>query len=133
MAVLVERRLRAMEDYFVQSLRQSYEFHQPLRVRNAEDMGAFQNDVVDAASSALAAKLLDANGAQLPAWLQEALTPHVSEVEEELRAAADREAAAAAAAAESTKEESGEMEEEVEENDDMDDGDGEVDEDGEEE
>ncbi|ORC89655.1 putative delta-1-pyrroline-5-carboxylate dehydrogenase [Trypanosoma theileri] len=107
MALLVEKRLHAMENYFVKSLQKSYAFHEPLRVRNAEDMRAFQVDVVEAASAALAEKLVADDSSSLPAWWKEAVAPHVEEVEEELRATAEREAAAAAAAAAEVETEAG--------------------------
>ncbi|CAM39236.1 hypothetical protein, conserved [Leishmania braziliensis MHOM/BR/75/M2904] len=55
MPLLVERRLHAMEKYFVDSLRKSYEYHKPLQVRNAQDMKAFQRDVLVRATEKLAA------------------------------------------------------------------------------
>lgn len=57
--LLVERRLQAMENYFVQSLKSSYEFHEGLRQRNAEDMQAFQQHVVERATEKLAAGALE--------------------------------------------------------------------------
>lgn len=97
MQVLVQRRLQAMEDYFVRSLRKSYDFHEPLRVRNAEDMSAFQSDVLRTASTSLAEKLLTVHGEALPEWWQEAVMPHVEYIEEEARATAAQKAAAEAA------------------------------------
>ncbi|KAG5477303.1 hypothetical protein LSCM4_04521 [Leishmania orientalis] len=55
MPLLVERRLQAMENYFVNSLRKSYEYHKALQVRNAQDMQAFQKDVLVRATEKLAA------------------------------------------------------------------------------
>lgn len=55
--LLVERRLQAMENYFVSSLKKSYEFHEGLRRRNGEDMQAFQNGVVACATEKLAATI----------------------------------------------------------------------------
>ncbi|PWV17002.1 hypothetical protein C3747_20g89 [Trypanosoma cruzi] len=98
MAVLVQRRLHAMEDYFVRSLRKSYEFHEPLRTQNAEDMKAFQADVVDAASTALAEKLLAVDGTTPSPWWKDALAPYVESIEAEMRARAEEEEAEAAVA-----------------------------------
>ncbi|RNE98138.1 putative delta-1-pyrroline-5-carboxylate dehydrogenase [Trypanosoma conorhini] len=98
MAVLVQRRLHAMEDYFVRSLRDSYNFHEPLRAKNAEDMRAFQSGVVDAASTALAEKLLAVDGTALPAWWKDAIAPHVEGIKAEMLAAAEEEEEAAKAA-----------------------------------
>ncbi|KPI90034.1 hypothetical protein ABL78_0894 [Leptomonas seymouri] len=53
--LLVERRLHAIEKYFVETLKESYEFHEGLRRRNAEDMQRFQKDVVVRATEKLAA------------------------------------------------------------------------------
>jgi large subunit ribosomal protein L24 len=53
--LLVERRLQAMENYFVRTLKESYEFHECLRQRNAEDMLSFQKSVVARATEKLAA------------------------------------------------------------------------------
>lgn len=53
--LLVERRLQAMENYFVRTLKESYEFHECLRQRNAEDMLSFQKSVVAQATEKLAA------------------------------------------------------------------------------
>lgn len=55
MPLLVERRLQAMERYFVDALRQSHEYHHALQQRNAEDMQAFQRDVLALATEKLAA------------------------------------------------------------------------------
>ncbi|KAG5502899.1 hypothetical protein JKF63_04670 [Porcisia hertigi] len=54
MPLLVARRLQAMENYFVDSLRKSYEYHKALQERNAEDMQAFQKDVLVRATEKLA-------------------------------------------------------------------------------
>ncbi|KAF8282288.1 mitochondrial ribosomal protein l24 [Trypanosoma cruzi] len=98
MAVLVQRRLHAMEEYFVRSLRKSYEFHEPLRTKNAEDLKAFQSDVVDAASTALAEKLLAVDGTTPSTWWKDALAPYVESIEAEMRARAEEEEAEAAVA-----------------------------------
>ncbi|RNF06177.1 putative delta-1-pyrroline-5-carboxylate dehydrogenase [Trypanosoma rangeli] len=109
MAVLVQRRLHAMEDYFVRSLQDSYEFHEPLRAQNAKDMRSFQSGVVDAASAALAEKLLRVDGTAPPAWWQDAIAPHVEGIEAEMLATAEEEAAKAMAAAATTTTADGEM------------------------
>lgn len=58
MELLVNRKLKAMENYFVGSvLKSSYEFHQPLRRANAAAMKQFQKDVVSKATSMLSEKL----------------------------------------------------------------------------
>nr|CCC89659.1 conserved hypothetical protein [Trypanosoma congolense IL3000] len=97
MAVLVEKRLQAMEDHFVQTLKESYEFHEPLRRRNAEDMRQFQTDVVDAASMILGERLLEAGafgeGSPLPAEWQEAITAHIEEIEAEMEESLEKERA----------------------------------------
>ncbi|KPA79654.1 putative mitochondrial hypothetical protein [Leptomonas pyrrhocoris] len=59
LALLVERRLHAMEEYFVSTLKESHEFHEDLRQRNAEDMQRFQKGVVVRATEKLAAVTLD--------------------------------------------------------------------------
>lgn len=56
--LLVERKLRAMEEHFTNSvLRSSYEFHQPLRLANARAMQKFQVDVVEQATHLLSNSL----------------------------------------------------------------------------
>lgn len=102
--LLVERRLQEMENHFVKKLKASYEYHEPLRVNNAEQLQAFQKAVVDSATEKLAERLLyaGANGSQtavnpiageaLPAWWHDMLAPYVEALEEEDAAAAALEA-----------------------------------------
>jgi len=117
LAVLTERKLRAMEEHFVRRLRTSYEFHHALSQRNEQDMRAFQKDVVDrAATSAVDAlfESLDANR-----WWDD-IEPMVSSLRD---ADAERAAAAAASTGADTKaqdeadEEEGEEEEEEDDED----------------
>ncbi|EPY28014.1 hypothetical protein STCU_05344 [Strigomonas culicis] len=58
MPLLVERRLRAMEDHFVQTLKEAYEFHEPLRRANAAALLGFQQGVVRRAADQLAGRVL---------------------------------------------------------------------------
>lgn len=98
-AVLVDKRLEAMEEHFVQSLKQSYEFHEPLRRKNAEDMRQFQTDVIDMACAMLGERLLDTVNASdtssFPAEWQEAIAMHVEEIEAEMEEVAAKEMAEA--------------------------------------
>nr|7ANE_O Chain O, uL24m [Leishmania major] len=55
MPLLVVRRLQAMENYFVDSLQKSHEYHKALQMRNAQDMQTFQKDVLVRATEKLAA------------------------------------------------------------------------------
>lgn len=92
LAVLTERKLRAMEEHFVGRLKESYEYHRALSAKNEEEMRRFQKDVVQRAASSA----VDALYATLDAdWWKEELAPVVAEM---LEADAQRAAAAAEAA-----------------------------------
>ncbi|KAH8605370.1 hypothetical protein ERJ75_001598300 [Trypanosoma vivax] len=87
MAVLVQRRLHAMENYFVQCLKNAYDYHEPLRLRNAEDMRQFQSDVVNEASIALGEKLLDmaasTGRSALPSEWWDSIEAHIEDIRDE--------------------------------------------------
>lgn len=56
--LLVDRKLKAMENYFTQNvLKSSYEFHQPFHRANALEMRKFQSDVVKRATTLLGAAI----------------------------------------------------------------------------
>lgn len=58
--LLVDRKLKAMENYFTQHvLKSSYEFHQPLHRANALEMRKFQTDVVKQATSFLSSAIAE--------------------------------------------------------------------------
>lgn len=96
MPLLVERRLRAMEEYFVRTLKDAHEYHQKLSEQNADSMLRFQHAVVATAADKLAAHAAtgaDAAGVvpARPDWWQAMLAPYVETVAEEeaARAAED--------------------------------------------
>lgn len=127
-AILVQRKLKAMEEHFVKELKASYEFHSKLQTQNAQDMQRFQKAVVHRASELCAAKMHGGSGlaaaqegreavaaaseSQLPSdaaaalpsfllnnpWLMEEVEPEVEKLEEERLVAAEEAAAAQAAA-----------------------------------
>ncbi|CAD2217345.1 hypothetical protein AGDE_13534 [Angomonas deanei] len=97
--LLVERRLRAMEDYFVQTLKEAYEFHKPLQQKNAEDLLQFQLGVVQRAGDKVAERVLT-QGQALPDWWESLLAPYEESIEEERLAREEEERAALQAAAE---------------------------------
>lgn len=69
--VLAQRKLRAMEDYFVERLKAAHELHGPLSDANATQMMAFQRDVVDLADETLLAKLADSLDSRGKWWAEE--------------------------------------------------------------
>ena len=97
LSVLVERKLRAMEEHFVQRLKLSHEYHHALAARNEADMRQFQLDVVERATM----EAVDAVHASMQSdWWAEETAPLV----DEMRAVEAERAALAAAAAQSSGE-----------------------------
>lgn len=90
--VLVERKLRAMEDHFISQLKLSYEFHSRLAARNEKDMRRFQVQVLKRATEIVTNELVKQDKAT---WWSEEMSPFL----EQLEARAEERAAAAAAAA----------------------------------
>lgn len=67
LAVIVQRKLRAMEDFFVSELKAGYEFHKDLFAKSAADMRQFQSDVVARAEAKAVESLSRQEGAD--EWL----------------------------------------------------------------
>ena len=137
-AILVQRKLKAMEDHFVQELKKSYEFHHALERRNAADMQHFQKAVVYRASELIAARTSSpvaesteaveqlpegSSESPLPSflvnnpWLMDEVEPEVDRIQEErsAAAAAEQSAAVQSPAAQTQQQEGLEGEEEFDE------------------
>jgi large subunit ribosomal protein L24 len=115
LAVLTERKLRAMEEHFVGRLKESYDYHRALSAKNEEEMRKFQKDVVQRAASSAVDALYDTLDAE---WWREEVEPVVADM---LEADAQRAAAAESSASVAPTEEEGDDEEDEEgdeENDD---------------
>ena len=55
--VIVERKLKALEDHFVDGLKQAHEYHQKLEAQNATELFDYQYDVIERAASIVAQRL----------------------------------------------------------------------------
>lgn len=56
--VIIERKLKALEDHFVEQLRVAHEFHREHEARNAASLGQYQRDVLARAKEIIAQRLL---------------------------------------------------------------------------
>lgn len=56
--VIIERKLKALEDHFVDQLRLAHDFHRDHEAHNAADLAQYQRDVVTRAKEIIAQKLL---------------------------------------------------------------------------
>ena len=102
MPLLVERKLQAMETYFVGRLKKAFEYHDQLSAKNEADMRAFQRDVVEGSVESLADMVVQGALRSVDEFLAEEVSEAVTDLQtteaEEARAAAEKAAAAAAAA-----------------------------------
>lgn len=114
-SVLVERKLRAIEDHFVGRLKRAHMFHNSRSRSNAAEMVGFQEDVVTKATEAAVAALESSLSTE---WWHEELDPMVADLRQDaIDAAAAASAANSAAAAAEGDASEGDVEEVEEEED----------------
>lgn len=86
LAILVQRKLHAMEEYFVRQLQRSYEFHSQLSRQNEQDMRRFQRDALTRAVSLTVERVSEGANPMpftLQPWYQQMLAPYIDVAQQE--------------------------------------------------